>query len=250
MIRVTEPFVAAPRLATFRGWSAFEPEAIESDRGLVEVTGVEISAQTLVFGSFRSDSGRSDTGQNDTGQNDTGENDLVEDLVIEDCRLDGVDLTQTGASSVEILRSVVDQCDLSRVTVRSIRGSRFVGAKLVGTEFSGASLTDVVFERCSFRFCNLRMATLRRVQFEDCVIDDVDAFEASMEDVDFAGSEITGFDVDRLAAKRVDLRYASVVELKGIGKLSGLLVAQHQLPGLALALANAVGLDIEASLDE
>ncbi len=237
MIRVTEPFVAAPRLAASHGWSAFEPDAIESDRGLVELTGVEISTQTLSFG---------------TGEQDPGlvEDLVIEDLVIEDCHLDGVDLTQTGASSVEILRSVVDQCDLSRVTVRSIRGSRFVGAKFVGTEFSGASLTDVVFERCSFRFSNLRMATLRRVRFEDCVIDDVDAFEASMEDVDFAGSEITGFDVDRLAAKRVDLRYASMVELKGIGNLSGLLVAQHQLPGLALALANAVGLDIEADLDE
>ena len=239
MIRVNEPFVAAPRLAASHGWSAFEPDTIESDRGLVELSGVEISTQTLSFG----------TGEQ-VVEDLVIEDLVIEDLVIEDCHLDGVDLTQTGASSVEILRSVVDQCDLSRVTVRSIRGSRFVGAKFVGTEFSGASLTDVVFERCSFRFSNLRMATLRRVRFEDCVIDDVDAFEASMEDVDFAGSEITGFDVDRLAAKRVDLRYASMVELKGIGNLSGLLVAQHQLPGLALALANAVGLDIEADLDE
>ncbi len=224
MIRVTEPFAAPPRITPPRRCSLVEPDDLELDRGLLELSGVDLRSATLAV-------------------------EGVDELLIEDSIVSGVDLTAMTASTLDIVRSTLDRCDLSRMPIRSIRGSRIAGTKLVGSELSGAMLTDVHFERCTFRYANLRMANLRRVRFEECQLVDVDAFEASMEDVEFEGSVIAELNIDRLSATRVDLRHASTLELRGIGNLQGMLVAEEQLPGLAHLLAAAVGLDIEALLE-
>lgn len=166
------------------------------------------------------------------------------ELTIDDCHLEAFDLS--GASGpVEITGSVVDRCDLSGADVRTIRRSRLGGVKLVGTELSGAHLSDVVFENCSFRYANLRMATLERVCFRDCVIDDVDLFEATIRDVEFPGSTIDKLNIDRLDATRADLREASSIGFSGATSLRGLLVSEEQLPSLMYLLANLAGLDVE-----
>ncbi len=224
MIRVTEPFVARPKVSIPRHLTDGDVDDLSIDRGLLELSGISLTNVSVLF-------------------------DEAEELLVEDSTLTGIVLTETSASSIDIVRSTLDQCDLSRATLANIRGSRIVGTKLVGSELSGATLTDVVFEHCSFRYANLRMATLRRVRFDNCVIDDVDAFEASMTDVEFPESSISEFNLDRVSASRVDLRNASSLGLKGIGNMAGMLVAEEQLPSLAYALAAAAGLDIEAPLD-
>ncbi|MEZ5375854.1 MAG: pentapeptide repeat-containing protein [Acidimicrobiales bacterium] len=228
IIRVNEPFAALPKVPTPHRCAAPDAEDLEVDRGLLELSGVDLQSGSVDFDEITE----------------------AEDMLIEDSIVHGVDLTPMGGSTLDIVRSSLDQCDLSRLTVRSIRASHVVGAKLVGTELSGSLLTDVVFEHCTFRYANLRMATLRRVCFAECQFVDVDAFEATMEDVDFEGSTIAELNVDRLSAARVDLRRASTIDLTGVGNLRGLLVAEEQLPALAYQLAAAAGLDIEASAEQ
>ena len=125
-------------------------------------------------------------------------------------------------------------CDLSRGQVHRLRGSVLSDCKFMGTDFSDADVMDVVFERCVFSLASLRMARLRRVRFEDCTLSDVDAFELTATDVSFDGSELDKVNVDRLRATRVDLHGAQSLRLENVVRLEGVLVAEHQLPGLTV----------------
>ena len=157
----------------------------------------------------------------------------------------GLALSSVESMELEIRRSLLDGCDLSRVRVRSVIASRLTGCKLTGTDFSGTTISDTVFEGCVLRLVNLRMAKLNRVAFIDCVLDDVDAYEMEATDVGFAGSRLTSLNFDRLKAERVDLREATEVTLSTANRLSGCLVAEHQLPGLVYTLALATDINIE-----
>lgn len=150
---------------------------------------------------------------------------------------------------VEIWRSRFENSDLSALRVSSVRSSTFVGCKFVGTDFAEARLDDVKFERCTFRYTNLRMAKLNRVEFSDCVIDDVDLYDSTMEDVAFPMSRVVKLNVDRIRATRVDLRDAAEVELASITRLDGVLVGEDQLPTLMYSLAFSLGLGVERPED-
>lgn len=169
------------------------------------------------------------------------------ELSIVDSVIDGVELGggDEPPPTVEVRRSVLRTCDLSRVRIRGLHAAHLDGCKLIGTDLSGAVLADVVLERCALRYANLRMSRLRRVRFVDCTLDEVDAFEVDAEDVAFPGTTLDAVNVDRLQASRVDLREADRLVLNGAGRLTGCLVAEYQLPGLAYSLAMAAGLDIE-----
>ena len=76
-------------------------------------------------------------------------------------------------------------------------------------------------------------------------MEDLDAYSAELEDVTFHGSALSGFNVDRVAATRVDLRGCATLGLTGIGWLDGFLAAEDQLFALAPLLGDALGLMIE-----
>lgn len=138
-----------------------------------------------------------------------------------------------------------EKCDLSGIRFASIRRSTFVGCKFLGTDFSSGKLGDVTFDQCTLRFANMRMARLARVAFTECSIDDLDMFDAVVEDLDFTKSRITKLGVDRLKAERVDLRYATELAFAQIIRLDGFLVAEAQLPQLMHGLAQATGLTVD-----
>src|SRR5205814_9499331 len=48
---------------------------------------------------------------------------------------------------------------------------------------------------------------LRRVQFIDCTLHDVDAYDLDAEDVGFAASDLERVNIDRWRTRRVDLRW-------------------------------------------
>lgn len=145
------------------------------------------------------------------------------ELSVRDASLTGVSMASGLNMVLDVHRSTLDGCDLSAVRIATIRASRLVGCKLNGTDFAGTTTADVVFERCTFRCGDWRMARFKRVSFVDCVLDEVDAFEGLLEDVDFPGSRLTGVNVDRLDATSVDLREAIEISLQGVGRLNGCL---------------------------
>lgn len=90
-------------------------------------------------------------------------------------------------------------------------------------------VTALDLDGCVLRLANLRMSKLRRVAFVGCTIEDLDAHRAEFEDVSFDGSVLSSFSLARVAAERVDLRGCTTVGLRGVGRLDGLLVSEHQL---------------------
>ena len=221
-IEVAEPHAKPPKLPRVSPGRMWEgPLAV--DRGWAEFDGVTV--------------------ERDVQPEMTG----CSELTVSASTVTGQDLAIDPPLSIECFNSTILDCDLSRSTIRAIRGSRFEGCKFSGTDMSQAALTDVVFERCSFRYTNLRMAKLKRVQFLDCQFDDVDGFELEATDVDFEGSQLQKLNVDRIIATRVDFRGATELVLSGLSKLDGCLVAEEQLPTLAYGLALAANLDIERS---
>ncbi len=219
-IQVDEPFAAAPKLGSRRATVGFEPDHVEIDRGLAELSGIGATDEAIDL--------RGAT-----------------DVAFDGCTFESTRLELTQGTQVEIVGSDVEGCDLSHVDFALVRRSRFVDTKFVGTDFSGTALTDVVFENCVIRLASFRMASLTRVRFDGCTIDDVDCYDATLADVDFTASRLTDLNVDQVDALRVDLRGAASLGLKGAKQLSGFLVEESQLMGLAYVLASAVGLDVE-----
>ncbi len=187
---------------------------------------------------------RLDTVSISGGTLDTGE---YPELELLDCELTGVLLTTSNTSRLDIVDSVLTDCDLSRVRLGPMRGARLVGCKLAGTDFCADKLRDSLLERCTLQYANLRMTTIERVGFCDCVLDDTDFYEAALDNVTFDGSELKQVNLDRTRFERVDLRRAISVDLIGGPQLSGCLISEAQVQELAYTLALAAGATIERS---
>ncbi len=219
LVDVAEPHARPPRIPAVRPGAVWDG-TLDLDRGWAELVGVEAAGTELDLSG-------------------------CEELEIADSLVTGLAFRGGAGTTIELRNTVLTDCDLSQVRLGAGHGVRLVGCKLAGTDLSAAGLTDVEFERCTLLATNLRMARLARVAFDGCVLEQVDAFDVSAEDVSFDGSRLVEVSVDRLSADRVDLRGASELGLTAIGRLDGCLLAVHQLPALAPALALALGIDLE-----
>lgn len=181
----------------------------------------------------------------------------LETLSDDGCIIEVLDVHASGTTfdtgeggRFDIVDSTLEDCDLSRASLGTIRGSQLVGCKLTGAGLSGRTVRDTRFERCVLRYTDFRRATLQRVSFDDCQLVDCDMFEATLEDATFAGSGIEALNNDRLRAERVDLRSVTGLELEDPGNLRGCLVGDRQVIELSYALALRAGAAIERDTDE
>ena len=152
---------------------------------------------------------------------------------------------ETDGGSVDLIDSTLTDCDLSRATIGTVRGTRFVGCKFSGTDLSERTVRDSVFERCTMQYTHLRMATLQRVAFDDCRLDDVDFSESRLEDVTFAASRLVDVNTERCRFERVDLRGTAELDLSSPTNLRGCLIDDAQVLQLAYRLALLAGATIE-----
>jgi uncharacterized protein YjbI with pentapeptide repeats len=208
-----------PRVATVTPAEIFVG-TLDVDRGWAELLDVSVDADRLDLGS-------------------------CSELSITETTMRDVTFDTSGEVVVEAWRSSFDNTDLSPLRFGSVRSTTFVGCKFVGTDFADGRLENVLFDRCTFRYVNLRMAKLSRVEFRDCTLDDVDVYDATLEDVGFPISRLVKFNVDRVKATRVDLREAAEIDLASLSRLDGFVVGEDQLPLLMYALAFASGLSVE-----
>ncbi len=222
LIKVKEPFAKAPKVGAMRQLPPWDG-ALDSSRGFAEVSSADL----------------------DNAMVDLSD---VERLDVEDCHLSATVLDSAcDALEISLAGSLVERCDLSRFRFAVLRQSRLVGVKLTGTDFSGGMVRDVEFVDCMLHLTSFRMAELERVTFTNCVLEDVDAYSAGLTDVAFPESRLKVLNLDQTKAARVDLRHAQLDALKGLARLDGFLIAEHQLPALAHQLADAVGLGVEDS---
>lgn len=222
MIKVKEPFSKVPKIPTVHQLVAWDGD-LEPSRGFADISNADLENATIHL-------------------------EDLERIDVEGCRLGATTFDSPSADlEISIAGTVVERSDLSRLRLTVVRQSRLIGVKLTGTDFSGSVLRDVEFVDCMLRLTSLRMAELERVTFTNCIFDDVDAYSAGLTDVSFPESRLNEFNLDQTTAVRVDLRHAQLDGLKGLNRLDGILIAEHQLPALAFQLAAAVGLAIEDS---
>lgn len=220
-VAVREPYAAPPRVVTptqGRPFHAEDAELIDAGRG--QVSGAAIEGDLDALSRF-------------------------DEVELESSIVQSLSIGAEPPPLIEAYRSAFQTCDLSGMRIPTLRQCRISDSKLTGTDFSEGRLTDVVFERCLLQLTQLRMARIERVQFIDCTLREVDAFELVAENVSFDGSELDRVNIDRLRANRVDLRGAQVLSFEAMGRLDGCLVSEAQLHGLVYDLAFAAGLGVE-----
>jgi uncharacterized protein YjbI with pentapeptide repeats len=95
-------------------------------------------------------------------------------------------------------------------------------------------------------YLNLRMARLRDVVFEGCVLVEPDFGGARLERVEFVDCALKGADLHAATLKDVDLRGAVTLEIsRGLDRLAGAVISTGQLLDLAPVLAMQWGIRVE-----
>ncbi|TNM68197.1 pentapeptide repeat-containing protein [Streptomyces sp. NP160] len=182
-----------------------------------------------------------------------------------DCALvDGAELAQARLEGLLVLESLVEDAVLDGALLAGMRctGSRWervsavaadgartqwadtevADARLSALGLGGARLDRVVLRRCRLDSALLRDAALTDVVLDGCDLRGADLRGAALRRVSFAGSDLTGADLSGARCEDVDLRGATLEELRGADGLRGCTVDAVQLVGLAPVLAAHVGL--------
>ncbi len=214
-----DPFARAPRPAA---WSA-GPTLVASELSVVdgwcEIDGVFV----------------------DGGEIDARE---AQVLVITASRLEGVTVLVGDDTRVRVLRSELEQCDLGPAAIESLLASRLVSCNLRGAVFAD-TVRDVLLVNCQLSHAYFGAATLDRVAMGGCVLRETDFYRSTLTDLAIDHCEMDAVNFDATTCERVDLR-ATNLDLMGVRDLTGCLVTADQVQALALQLADAVGLSIEA----
>lgn len=159
-----------------------------------------------------------------------------------DCRVQGGSIVAGARTEVVLRDCELIDVDLSGLTgIVSVRRVALRGCRLVGTSFANGELDDVSFDDCVLRYTDLRMAVLRRVAIRGSRLDEVDLYEAQVEDLDLTGSRLVQVSLDRASCERVDLRGALELGLTDARQLRGCLVTAAQVIEHAEAIALAAG---------
>lgn len=130
-------------------------------------------------------------------------------------------------------RGRLERLDLSRHHITERRPCPLVECTLTGTDLSRVRPEDTALDGCTLSYTRLRMTEHIGVRIAGCVLDEVDADEARLADV------------DRVRAEPVDRRGPHDLGRYAVGRLAGRLVDESPLPAMMAAPAAGAGLGIE-----
>lgn len=212
--------IEAPRLAA--QLDAAGPTAIEDE---LVLSGVELGAADVVGGS-------------------AGEAALVE---ITSSRLRGVRLTSWSFERLRLADVVLDDCDLSGVSLTS---STFVrvhmrNCRLSGMQAPGLRASDVLVTDAKADGVNLRMANVARSAFVRCELVELDVGSATFADVDLVGCDLSRADFHHARLTDVALHGSSLDGVRGAASLAGAIVGSDQIVSLAFATFDAIGIVVD-----
>ncbi len=122
---------------------------------------------------------------------------------------------------------IFDHCDLSNLKMDStvFRRVRMTGCRMTGTELSRASLQDTVISGCQCGYINLNGAKLKRVMFENCIME-----QAGMSMLEHTGTSFS----------KCDLSGAEFIDTK----LGGWDLSDSKLDGITVDPMNLRGLTV------
>jgi uncharacterized protein YjbI with pentapeptide repeats len=170
-----------------------------------------------------------------------------------DCDADISDvwLRQTRVLSVDLDRPelvdiVLDDCDVSGVTVRDyiVRRLAVRGTRLRGVTLAGGQLDDGLVEDCTCHELSARFSRLRRVVFRGCDLSGADFHGVTFDHVTIEGCDLQRAAFDNATVKCLTITDCNLAGVTGAFNLRGAQLDATDLPALAISLAREAGIDI------
>jgi uncharacterized protein YjbI with pentapeptide repeats len=152
--------------------------------------------------------------------------------------LDGLELTDV----------VLDGCDIAGLVCTGGRASglRVRSGRIRGVTWARGLFRDVLLEGVTGEELSLRFGSLRRVEFRDCSLPGLDLTEATGERVRFIGSDLSGAKFDHARIQGLRIAGCNLAGASGLEALRGASVHPDDVASMALGLARAVGISVEA----
>nr|WP_234037483.1 pentapeptide repeat-containing protein [Leucobacter sp. L43] len=107
-----------------------------------------------------------------------------------------------------------------------------------------SDLESLHISESKLSFVNLRASRLRDVQFEQCVIDELDLAEARAERIAFTGCSVRSLCLDHAQLRDVDLRELDLSSVSGVESMRGTIISFTQAVDLTSAFAQHLGITI------
>lgn len=151
-----------------------------------------------------------------------------------------------GLTGVRISGSRIQDCRADTLTMPR---ANLLHTEIVGSRIGAGVAYDSVWERvrvenCRISYLNLRSASLKDVEFRDCVIDEIDLDRTTLTRVSFPGSAVGVLQVEGARLRSVDLRGLSPRRISGIQSLRGATIDGQQLMMLAELFAAELGIAV------
>jgi uncharacterized protein YjbI with pentapeptide repeats len=149
-----------------------------------------------------------------------------------DCRFVSSNLANLGATSSSLIR-----CEL--------RGLRTTGLRWID-----GTLRDVVFSECKLDLAAFRFTSFTNVRFVGCNLTQADFTNADLRGAQFIDCDLTAAQVSHADMRGTRLQNCVLDGIGGVVSLRGAVIDPQDLVALTYALANALGIIIEAPDDQ
>ncbi len=187
--------------------------------------------------------------------------DAIESALIADADLSGTDFGDVSLTGCEVVRSSLDDADLTGLRAvdtrldavssarvfaprSTLHNVRIENSRIGALDLFGGRMRSVVIENCKLGLVNLSGNEARDVLFRSCVIDELDVSEAHLTRISFEDSSVNALDVHRATLTDVDLRDLRVNVVRNLGGLSGATITTQQAVALADQFAAHLGISV------
>ncbi len=188
--------------------------------------------------------------------------DVIEASLIADTDLAAVDFGDVSLTTCSVVRTSLDDADLTGVRVVDSRfdevssarvfaprsmlhNVRIENSRIGALDLFGGKMRSVIISDCKLGLVNLSGNEARDVIFRSCVIDELDVSEATLTRVAFDDTAVASLDVHRATLTDVDLRDLRVNSVRNLGGLAGATITARQAVGLAEQFSAHLGIAVE-----
>ena len=163
-----------------------------------------------------------------------------------ECRVDDVDLSGAVIRRASIGDTVVERGDWANVDAfeAELKRVNMHGVRLTGATLAATKISDVRFVDCRINLSSVRFGHLERVTFENCSMEEVDFYEATLSSVVFSGCDLTKANLAKATFARCEMRDCELGGVGGPEQLRGVGMPWSDVVGHAAVLALGLGVRI------
>ncbi|MCM0676711.1 pentapeptide repeat-containing protein [Micromonospora phytophila] len=172
----------------------------------------------------------------------------LEDCRIRSSRITGGDLSESTWEAGSLYGCEVTRTDFSGATLTGITIERcaITGSRFTGTRLTDVRLKDVLFDGCRFDYATFQRVTAAgSVAFTDCTLTHSTWSTCRLPGIALRLCDLAGLELNSCHLDGADLRSSSLRGLKApLDNLSGVTLAEGQLPDLTQLAVTALGLTV------